>query len=247
MARKLQLASGIEIRYNDDDAPESVLLPNGEIVELPPDFAQAKFVSDAAGFTPHRCFPRYEVTTVGGVTQTRAVYPAEFQFVGGIYPPPGGKLLPQDYAELITHPFLGSKFEQLVIPTVPPEVTPALTVDDLDDEAILRIAAARGLTLPAPDEPMPEPGPEAADPRLAVLAGFAPAPHWACGFALGATLAGATSREAALTFAWSWAENQVQAAIKAVPLGQAAAQRVLAVLAADIPAAVDAALARPAG
>lgn len=90
-------------------------------------------------------------------------------------------------------------------------------------------------------------GPDAADARLTVLAGFTPAPHWACGFALAATLAGATPREAALTFAWSWAENQVQAAIKAVPLGQAAAQRVLAALAARIPDAVDAALALPAG
>jgi urease accessory protein len=37
----------------------------------------------------------------------------------------------------------------------------------------------------------------------------------------------------------------VQAALKAVPLGQNAGQRILARLAADIPAAVDQALRRP--
>lgn len=48
--------------------------------------------------------------------------------------------------------------------------------------------------------------------------------------------------EAALTaYLWSWAENQVMAALKAVPLGQAAGQRLLAELGRQIPAvAVDA-------
>ena len=48
--------------------------------------------------------------------------------------------------------------------------------------------------------------------------------------------------EAALTaYLWSWAENQVMAALKAVPLGQAAGQRLLAELGGKIPAvAVDA-------
>ena len=48
--------------------------------------------------------------------------------------------------------------------------------------------------------------------------------------------------EAALTgYLWSWAENQVMAALKAVPLGQAAGQRLLADLGRKIPAvAVDA-------
>ncbi len=44
---------------------------------------------------------------------------------------------------------------------------------------------------------------------------------------------------AALTaYLWSWAENQVMAALKAVPLGQAAGQRLLADLGGRIPAAV---------
>lgn len=43
--------------------------------------------------------------------------------------------------------------------------------------------------------------------------------------------------EAALTgYLWSWAENQVMAALKAVPLGQAAGQRLLADLGSKIPA-----------
>lgn len=44
---------------------------------------------------------------------------------------------------------------------------------------------------------------------------------------------------------FGWAENQVQAALKAVPLGQTAGQRVLTRLAARIPAAVAEALATP--
>ena len=58
-------------------------------------------------------------------------------------------------------------------------------------------------------------------------------------------LAGATAGQALLAFAWGWAENMAQTAMKAVPLGQAAAQRVLARLAQAIPPAVDAALALP--
>jgi urease accessory protein len=48
--------------------------------------------------------------------------------------------------------------------------------------------------------------------------------------------------QAALTaYLWSWAENQVMAALKAVPLGQAAGQRLLADLGSRIPSvAVDA-------
>ncbi len=52
----------------------------------------------------------------------------------------------------------------------------------------------------------------------------------------------ATVRDSLLGFAFGWAENLVQAAIKSVPLGQSAGQRMLARLAQDIPAAVDHAL-----
>ena len=64
-------------------------------------------------------------------------------------------------------------------------------------------------------------------------------------FALAAHLTGATARDALLAYTFGWAENMVQAAIKSVPLGQSAGQRILARLTADIPAAVDHALALP--
>ena len=52
--------------------------------------------------------------------------------------------------------------------------------------------------------------------------------------------------EAALTaYLWSWAENQVMAALKAVPLGQAAGQRLLADLGGRIPAVAVNALKLP--
>lgn len=49
--------------------------------------------------------------------------------------------------------------------------------------------------------------------------------------------------ESLLAYAWSWAENQVSAALKAVPLGQVAGQRLLLTLGEKIPRAVQAAAA----
>ncbi len=62
-------------------------------------------------------------------------------------------------------------------------------------------------------------------------------------FALAAHLAGAGARDALLAYAFGWAENMVQAAIKSVPLGQSAGQRILARLAQAILGAADYALA----
>ena len=62
---------------------------------------------------------------------------------------------------------------------------------------------------------------------------------------LAAHLSGAAAREAVLAYAFGWAENMVQAAIKAVPLGQSAGQRILARLAQAIPAAVEHAIVLP--
>ncbi|MBI5278612.1 MAG: urease accessory protein UreF [Burkholderiales bacterium] len=59
-------------------------------------------------------------------------------------------------------------------------------------------------------------------------------------FALAAL--GTGVREALVAFAFGWAENMMQAAIKSVPLGQSAGQRILDRLAHEIPAAVDHAL-----
>jgi urease accessory protein len=88
-------------------------------------------------------------------------------------------------------------------------------------------------------------GLHADDPRLAAMTRWAHPPLWPTAFALATALAGATPRDALLAFAWGWAENMAQAAMKAVPLGQGAAQRLLGRLAEAIPAVVDAALRLP--
>lgn len=80
------------------------------------------------------------------------------------------------------------------------------------------------------------------DARVAQLAALTPAPTWPVAFALAAAQTGAPIREALLAYAFGWAENMMQAALKAVPLGQSAGQRVLTQLTAQIPAAVDHAL-----
>jgi len=61
-------------------------------------------------------------------------------------------------------------------------------------------------------------------------------------FARAAAAAATDVRAILLAFAFGWAENMMQAAIKSVPLGQGAGQRILKRLAAEIPAAVDHAL-----
>lgn len=92
------------------------------------------------------------------------------------------------------------------------------------------------------------------DPRLALCGALKPAPTWPVAFALAVaqclpTASSPTAsvppelvREALLSFAFGWAENMVQAAIKSVPLGQSAGQRMLQALLDDIPAAVDSAM-----
>jgi urease accessory protein len=76
--------------------------------------------------------------------------------------------------------------------------------------------------------------------QISVLA--AQEPTYPIAFALAASATQAPVRECLLAFAFGWAENMMQAAIKAVPLGQSAGQRILSALTAEIPAAVDDAL-----
>ena len=64
-------------------------------------------------------------------------------------------------------------------------------------------------------------------------------------FALAAVSFGIAPKTAALGFVFSWLENQVGALSRLVPLGQLAAQRVLARVAREIPASLDAALRTP--
>ncbi|MFT3956766.1 MAG: urease accessory protein UreF [Piscinibacter sp.] len=82
----------------------------------------------------------------------------------------------------------------------------------------------------------------AVDARVAQLAALPPAPSWPVAFALAAAQTGAPLRESLLSFAFGWAENMVQAALKAVPLGQSAGQRILAALVEAIPPALDRAI-----
>jgi urease accessory protein len=67
-------------------------------------------------------------------------------------------------------------------------------------------------------------------------------PTYPIAFALAASSTGAPVRECLLAYAFGWAENMMQAAIKSVPLGQSAGQRILSAITAEIPAAVDHAL-----
>jgi urease accessory protein len=67
-------------------------------------------------------------------------------------------------------------------------------------------------------------------------------PTYPMAFALAASATQAPLRECLLAYAFGWAENMVQAAIKSVPLGQSAGQRILSALAAEIPSAIDHAL-----
>ena len=67
-------------------------------------------------------------------------------------------------------------------------------------------------------------------------------PTYPIAFALAASATQAPLRDCLLTYAFGWAENMMQAAIKSIPLGQSAGQRILSAITAEIPAAVDHAL-----
>lgn len=53
-----------------------------------------------------------------------------------------------------------------------------------------------------------------------------------------------TEADAATTYLWAWLENQVMAAVKLVPLGQTAGQRMLMALSPDLPTLADEAIRR---
>ena len=64
-------------------------------------------------------------------------------------------------------------------------------------------------------------------------------PTYPVAMACAAACAYTPVRDSLIGVAFGWAENMVQAAIKSVPLGQSAGQRMLARLVQEIPAAVD--------
>ena len=84
---------------------------------------------------------------------------------------------------------------------------------------------------------------DAADDRLPHLAALAPSPTWPVAFGLATSRTGATAAQALQTCLFGWSENLVQAALKAVPLGQLAGQRILQGMLSRMPALVDRALA----
>ena len=81
------------------------------------------------------------------------------------------------------------------------------------------------------------------DARMPPLLALKPAPSWPLAFALACVLADAPLQASLLGFAFGWAENMVQAAVKSVPLGQSAGQRVLGALVAELPGHVERAMA----
>jgi urease accessory protein len=64
-------------------------------------------------------------------------------------------------------------------------------------------------------------------------------PTYPIAFALAASQTQAGVRDCLLAYAFGWAENMVQAALKSVPLGQSSGQRILARLSQRMPAAVE--------
>jgi urease accessory protein len=72
----------------------------------------------------------------------------------------------------------------------------------------------------------------------------APRVTLATGFALGAVAWGASAQQVALCYTFAWAESQVGAATRLVPLGQSDAQRVLSGLIERAASGISAALAR---
>jgi urease accessory protein len=89
--------------------------------------------------------------------------------------------------------------------------------------------------------------------RILVEFGIEPAREWlrcehtthAAMFALAAVHSAAPAEDAATAFLWAWAENQVIAAVKLLPLGQTAGQRMLEAIRQQIPPIVSAAMLMP--
>lgn len=92
---------------------------------------------------------------------------------------------------------------------------------------------------PPSDAGVPCPTP----PALRALRELRPAPTWPVVLGCATAWRGTPLPESLTAAAFGWAENLVQAAVRAVPLGQSAGQRLLARLVQAIPATVEEALA----
>lgn len=69
------------------------------------------------------------------------------------------------------------------------------------------------------------------DARVPWLRALSPAPTWPVAYALAGVVIKAGLNDLLMAHGFAWAENMVQAAIKCIPLGQSAGQRVLHTLA----------------
>ncbi|MEL6614137.1 MAG: hypothetical protein AAFQ43_00280 [Bacteroidota bacterium] len=105
----------------------------GKIVEIPDDFAEARYVSKALKLSLHR-LKETETIHVNNEPQTRIIPKDPIQFVEGLFPGPGHELTPQEYAELETHPMRPKLFDRLEVPEVP---TPPTTVESADTATLL--------------------------------------------------------------------------------------------------------------
>ena len=85
----------------------------------------------------------------------------------------------------------------------------------------------------------------AGDAALQMHTRVVASPSYPIASALALSRTQASVRDCMLSYAFGWAENMTQAAVRAVPLGQSAGQRILAMLASEIPQAVAQALLVP--
>ncbi|MDA8254483.1 MAG: urease accessory protein UreF [Betaproteobacteria bacterium] len=76
-------------------------------------------------------------------------------------------------------------------------------------------------------------------PLLLAAVAVAPAPTLMLGWTCAATTWQIQPQDALTAWLWSWAENQTMAALKAVPLGQAAGQRLLQEIGRRLPDVVE--------
>jgi urease accessory protein len=90
-------------------------------------------------------------------------------------------------------------------------------------------------------------GQSTGDDALQAATRLCASPTYPIAFALAASRSQAGTRDCLTSLAFGWIENMVQAAVRAVPLGQSAGQRILARVVLDIPQAVADALARAEG
>lgn len=93
---------GFTVEETDDGF--TVTLPDATRVEVPHDFADRTFTSEAARLSLNRRFPTFRRVQRSGQIVDAEVRPDPFVFDGGVFPV-GRELTITEYAELVSHPF----------------------------------------------------------------------------------------------------------------------------------------------